>query len=71
MLHVKITDFCSLMSLVSHIGKSLSENLIFAEHRENILCTEIVLNVKNNCCTQHVLPHVLSLEFSCIELAIQ
>ena len=27
-------------------GKSLSEALLFAEHGENILCTEIVLNVK-------------------------
>ena len=32
----------------SSTGKSLSEALIFAEHRENMLCTEIVLNVKNN-----------------------
>ena len=48
-------------------GKSLSEDLLFADHGENILCTEIVLNVKNNFCTQHV----LSLEFSCIELVIQ
>ena len=37
-------------------GKSLSEALLFAEHGENMLCTEIVLNVKNNFCTQHVLP---------------
>ena len=37
-------------------GKSLSEALFFAEHRENMLCTEIVLNVRNNFCTQHVLP---------------
>ena len=37
-------------------GKSLSELLLFAELGENILCTEIVLNVKNNFCTQHVLP---------------
>ena len=28
--------------------KFLSEALIFAEHRVNMLCTEIVLNVKNN-----------------------
>ena len=27
-------------------GKSLSEALLFAEHGENMLCTEIVLNVK-------------------------
>ena len=37
-------------------GKSLSEALLFAEHRENMLCTEIVQNVKNNFCIQHVLP---------------
>ena len=39
-----------------HTGESLSEALIFAEHGENMLCTQIVLNVKNNFCTQHVLP---------------
>ena len=39
-------------------GKSLSEALVFAEHGENISCTEIVLNLKNNFCTQHVLPMV-------------
>ena len=37
-------------------GKSLSEALVLAEHEENMLCTEIVLNDKNNFCTQHVLP---------------
>ena len=37
-------------------GKSLSEALLFAEHWENMLCTKIVLNVRNNFCTQHVLP---------------
>ena len=37
-------------------GKSLSEALLFAEHRKNMLSTEIVLNVKINFCTQHVLP---------------
>ena len=37
-------------------GKSLSEDPLFAEHRENMLCTKIVLNVRNNFCTQHVLP---------------
>ena len=46
-------------------GKSLSEALLFAEHGENMLCTKIVLNVKNN-----FYPG-LSLEFSCIELVIQ
>ena len=37
-------------------GKSLSEALLFAEHGKNMLCTKIVLNVRNNFCTQHVLP---------------
>ena len=37
-------------------GKSLSEALLFAEHGENMLCTKIVLNVRNYFCTQHVLP---------------
>ena len=37
-------------------GESLSEALLFAEHGENMLCTKIVLNVRNNFCTQHVLP---------------
>ena len=41
---------------LTHTGKSLSEALLFAEHGENMLCTEIVLNVKNNFCSQHVLP---------------
>ena len=36
-------------------GKSLSEALLFAEHGENMLCTKIVLNVRNNFCTQHFL----------------
>ena len=43
--------------------KSLSEALTFAEHGENMLCTEIVLNVKNNFCTQHVLPMFWSWNF--------
>ena len=37
-------------------GKSLSEALLFAEHGEHMLCTKIVPNVRNNFCTQHVLP---------------
>ena len=37
-------------------GKSLSEALLFAKHRENMWCTKIVLNVRNNFCTEHVLP---------------
>ena len=30
-----------------------------SEHGENMLCTEIVFDIQNNFCTQHVLPHVL------------
>ena len=37
-------------------GKSLSEALLFAKHGESMLCTKIVLNVRNNFCTQHALP---------------
>ena len=36
-------------------GKSLSEALLFTEHGEKILCTKIVLNVRNNFCTKHLL----------------
>ena len=44
----------------------------FAQHGENVLCTKMVLNVRNNICTQYVLPGPgLSLEFSCIEFVIQ
>ena len=50
------------MSYLIQAVKSLLKALILAEHGKNMLCTEIVLNVKNN---------VLSLEFSCIELVIQ
>ena len=49
----------------------MSEALLFAEHGGNMLCTKIVLNVRNNFCTQHVLPrfelgifHVLNLWFN-------
>ena len=34
-------------------GKSLSEALLFAEHGENMLCTKIVLNIRNKFCIQH------------------
>ena len=27
-----------------------------SEHGENMLCTEIVFDIQNNFCTQHVLP---------------
>ena len=37
-------------------GKSLSETLIFADHGENMSCTEIVFAIRNNFCKQHVLP---------------
>ena len=37
-------------------GESLSEALLFAEHGKNRLCTKIVLNVRSNFCTQHVIP---------------
>ena len=86
------------------IQVNLCQKLFFLENMgENMLCTEVVLNVKNNFCTgkslseallfpehggEHVVyrnwsecrkqflyttcsPHVLSLEFSCIELVIQ
>ena len=54
-------DICALrvyhnIFLQFGTGKSLSEAPLFAEHAENMLCTKIVLNVKNNFCTQHVLP---------------
>ena len=49
----------------------MSEALIFADHGENMLWTEIVLNVKDNFCTHHFLPmfwawnfHVLNLKFN-------
>ena len=34
----------------------MSEALLFAESGKNMLCTKIVLNVRNNFCTRHVLP---------------
>ena len=40
----------------TYTGQSLSEALFFADHGENMLCTKIVLNVRNNFCTRHVLP---------------
>ena len=50
--------------------KSLSEALLFAEHEENMLCTKIVLNVRNNF-LHNMFSSGLSLEFSCHELVIQ
>ena len=32
----------------AYTGKSLSEALLFAEHGENMLCTEIVFDIQNN-----------------------
>ena len=49
----------SMLKLTKNIwgtDKSLSEALPFAEHGENMLCTRIVLNVRNNFCAQYVLP---------------
>ena len=45
---------CMRINTTSCTGKSLSEALLFAEHEENMLCTKIVLNVRNNFCTQGV-----------------
>ena len=42
------------MKCIGCTGKSLSEALLFAEHGENMLYTEI--DIQNNFCTQHVLP---------------
>ena len=39
-----------------YTGKSLPEGLLFAAHGENMSCTKIVLNVRDNFCTQHGLP---------------
>ena len=39
-------------------------------HGENMLCTEIVLNVKTISVYARS-PYILTLEFSCIELVIQ
>ena len=58
LISCNITTYVSTAQ-VHHKGKSLSEALLFAEHGENnipMLCTKIVLNVRNNFCTQHVLP---------------
>ena len=37
-------------------GKALSKALLFVKNGANMLCTKIVLNVRNNFCTQYVLP---------------
>ena len=46
------------LHLLTPTGKYLSETLLFAEHGENMLCTKIILNVRNNFCKQHVLSRV-------------
>ena len=51
-----ISKVMSTRGKEAHTGKSLSEVLLFAEHGENMLCTKIVLNVRNDFCTQYVLP---------------
>ena len=53
---VEISQTCVAFSeYMNFIGKSLSEALLFTEHRENMLFTKKNLNVRNNFCTQHVL----------------
>ena len=42
-----------------------SEALLFAKHGENMLCTEIVLNVKKQFLYTACSLHVLNLDFSC------
>ena len=37
-----------------HTGKSLSEALLFAEHGENMLRTEIVFDIQNTICSPQV-----------------
>ena len=54
----KIDEIFTVDLTLCNTGKSLSEALLFAEHGENMLCTKIVLNVRNNLCTQHVLPRL-------------
>ena len=68
----KLTEILGKIRILKVLitGKSLSEAFLIALHVENMLCTKIVPNVRNNFCTQHV-PPGLSFEFSCIELAIQ
>ena len=60
-----MTDEFLFACQLGFTGKSLSEALLFAEHGENMLCTKIALNVRNN------LSSGVSLEFSCSELVIQ
>ena len=56
-LHQILNFLFTLLPNAKHYtGQSLSEALLFAEHGENMFCTKIVLNVRNNFCTQQVLP---------------
>ena len=42
-----------------------------SEHAQNMLCTQIVQNVKTKTLTNLCTQHVQSLQFSCTELIIQ
>ena len=53
---IRKSNVCDCANRHTGTGKSLSEALLFAEHWENILCTKIVMNVRNNFCTQLVPP---------------
>ena len=46
------THICISDTVYTCTGKSLSEALLFSEHGENMLCTKIVLNVRNFCTQQ-------------------
>ena len=63
-IRVENTIISSLLVPVNLCQKPL----LFAQHGENTLCTNIVLNVRNNFCAQHVLPR---LEVGIIEQVIQ
>ena len=54
-VHTRSKTFSSCPA-ISSTRKYLSEAPLFAENGENMLCTIIVLNVRNNFCTQYVLP---------------
>ena len=43
------------VQIFSDTGRSFSDALLFPEHGKSMLCTKIVLNVRNNFCTQNVL----------------
>ena len=53
-LYCSFSCFLICISKVNTV-KSLSEALLFA-HRDNMLSSKIVLNVRKNFCAQHVLP---------------